>query len=64
MFIGFSSEAKDIALAIQRRLESVADATLWNQGVLGLGKGNLRAPVRGHQKSISPYWYSLQTTCS
>lgn len=45
VFIGSSTEGLEIASAIQLNLDHTCDATVWSQGVFGLGSGTLETLV-------------------
>ena len=45
VFIGSSAEGHSIAEAIQLNLDHTCDATIWSQGVFGLGDGTLETLV-------------------
>src|SRR5689334_24239986 len=46
IFIGSSSSGKEVARAIQYHLDDVADADVWDEGVFGVGMGNLESLVQ------------------
>ena len=46
LFIGSSSEDKEIADHLQHGLEREVESTIWHQGVFGLSEGNLEALTR------------------
>lgn len=45
VFIGSSREGIDIAKAVQLNLDELCEATIWSQGVFGLGEGSLESLV-------------------
>ncbi len=45
VFIGSSSEGVEVAMKLQTSLTSYAEATVWHQGVFGLGVGTLETLV-------------------
>jgi predicted nucleotide-binding protein len=45
MFIGSSSEGVRVAQELQAELEHDVDASVWSQGVFGVGDGSLQALV-------------------
>ena len=46
MFIGSSSEGKEIAQHVRAQLTDNAEVTIWNEGPFGLGQGTLESLVK------------------
>ena len=46
MFIGSSSEGKEIAQHVRAQLTDNAEVTIWNEGPFGLGHGTLESLVK------------------
>lgn len=43
LFIGSSSEGKELARSVRQQLKDIAEVTLWSEGVFGLNEGSLQS---------------------
>jgi len=55
IFIGSSSEALVVARAFRQQLADVADVTIWNEGIFGIGAGYLESL----SNAVSQYDFAL-----